>query len=295
MKKSIDQFNSFPFDHMLQSNKLHDVRFLEKLQKSIMRTTMPRFQDKLSNDGYYRSEYVPSDSLETLNKNLDEGKEDILRENGWIDRNGNVVPIDYRINSEGFRCDHFDDRDCIVTLGCSITYGIGLHEEDVWPSVVAKKLGLNCVNLGIPGRGLDFSTFYLITQILDKAPNIKGIAVLVPPPGRIDFWCTEADELKYASLRVLAEVNEKKYTGFSRVIQEGTDTTSLINTARNIETIKLFAESIKVPSVILPINCPSWIELGQVKDLARDLMHFGPIWQKHTANRFLDAFKDLGI
>ena len=38
----------------------------------------------------------------------------------------------YRINSEGFRGKDFDNIS-VIALGCSITLGIGVHEEDSWP------------------------------------------------------------------------------------------------------------------------------------------------------------------
>ena len=43
----------------------------------------------------------------------------------------------------------------LVVNGCSYTYGHGIWDpiNDAWPSIIAKRLGVPLVNLGIPGQG----------------------------------------------------------------------------------------------------------------------------------------------
>lgn len=40
----------------------------------------------------------------------------------------------------------------IVCIGDSLTYGFGAYDEDAWPYVVSKKLGIECINRGINGE-----------------------------------------------------------------------------------------------------------------------------------------------
>ena len=50
----------------------------------------------------------------------------------------------YTHNAQGFRCDDFTeispDKPCVVFLGCSMTYGIGLPIEHTWSHIVWRKL-----------------------------------------------------------------------------------------------------------------------------------------------------------
>ena len=50
-----------------------------------------------------------------------------FRERGW-DR---PEAITYKFNSEGFRCEEFDDSPCLVALGCSFTFGNALPVDAV--------------------------------------------------------------------------------------------------------------------------------------------------------------------
>jgi len=76
---------------------------------------------------------------------------DQLQENGWID----YEPFTYSFNSLGFRGPEFTDEPCLVTLGCSLTFGIGLPYDSTWAVLLAKKLDLKLVNLGVGGTSND--------------------------------------------------------------------------------------------------------------------------------------------
>ena len=68
-----------------------------------------------------------TDSEETLKANL-KNKESklVLEKYGYLDN-----PISYDYNSMGFRSNEFDKGKGLVTLGCSFTFGTGLHLEEV--------------------------------------------------------------------------------------------------------------------------------------------------------------------
>ena len=71
--------------------------------------------------------------------------------------------IKYKFNANGFRCDefNFDETLRIVFLGCSITEGIGVKQEEIWSyqflKMVEKKLNCNLHywNLSLCGCGID--------------------------------------------------------------------------------------------------------------------------------------------
>ena len=46
--------------------------------------------------------------------------------------------LTYNVNEDGFRSDSFEGENGIVFLGCSLTYGYGLEEWEVWPWIVGK-------------------------------------------------------------------------------------------------------------------------------------------------------------
>jgi hypothetical protein len=59
--------------------------------------------------------------------------------------------VSYVTNSDGYRSKELKEVAELMTLGCSNTFGVGLPEEKVWPSILADKLGMSLVNLGSSG------------------------------------------------------------------------------------------------------------------------------------------------
>ena len=66
--------------------------------------------------------------------------------------------LTYSHNSLGYRSNEFTvekpkEKIRIVTLGGSTTYGVGVNNDETWPSHLAKELGANyeVINMGVPG------------------------------------------------------------------------------------------------------------------------------------------------
>jgi len=98
----------------------------------------------------------------------------------------NSLLVDYKFNDYGYRAS-FDyepllNSEKIVCIGCSFTEGVGLDEEETWPYLLSKKIGLPFLNLGKAGG----SDGYVMWQIMNVLKNIqtKNIFVLSPPSGR---------------------------------------------------------------------------------------------------------------
>jgi hypothetical protein len=71
------------------------------------------------------------------------------RENSRAD----YAEFQYHINDLGFRGGYPDpsNADILGFFGCSMTFGEGLDTPDNFPHVVSEHLGLDCLNLGLPG------------------------------------------------------------------------------------------------------------------------------------------------
>jgi len=90
-------------------------------------------------------------------------------------------PIEYKFNNYGFRTpdDFNDEGEGNIFLGCSFTFGLGLHLEDTWSYKVNKEIGGKFWNLSLPGCGMDESFRYLY-EFKDYL-KIKNIFHLAPP------------------------------------------------------------------------------------------------------------------
>lgn len=84
----------------------------------------------------------------------------------------------YIYNSKGYRSIEFKPVD-LMFAGCSLTFGVGVPLEGAWPSIVAKELGQEYVNLSYPG----WSARAIVQNLLNyfyKYGNPKTLFVLFP-------------------------------------------------------------------------------------------------------------------
>jgi hypothetical protein len=89
-------------------------------------------------------------------------------------------PIEYKLNNEGFRTpdDFNNEDDGNIFLGCSHTFGIGLHLENTWSYKLSQIIGGKFWNLSIPGTGA--MTHYRLLKGYYKDLKIKNIFHLAP-------------------------------------------------------------------------------------------------------------------
>jgi hypothetical protein len=92
-------------------------------------------------------------------------------------------PIEYRINSDGFRDTEFLKKTKtikIMALGSSYPFGIGLHHHQIWPHLLEKELcDVSVFNISAPGYAND-QNLILLDRWLNK--NIQFDYVILQLP-----------------------------------------------------------------------------------------------------------------
>lgn len=99
----------------------------------------------------------------------------------------------YKFNSNGFRCDNFDENSelPVVFLGCSCTEGVGLPLEHTWGyklhSLITNstKKKIPFWNLALGGLGLDAQVSLLYW--ISSKHKIKHVFGLMPPLSRREY------------------------------------------------------------------------------------------------------------
>ena len=191
----------------------------------------------------------------------------LLEKYGWID-----TTIEYRFNRQRFRADEFDKRTCGLALGCSFTRGIGLHEHQAWPSFLSNLSGLHFWNLGVGGGAMDTCSRLLDYYITKLTPKI--VVLFAPPAPRFEFY----DD----GFWHIMGVNAPHFLDFQKVYY-GHDENSVTNYRRNMLAMKQICVQRKVPFYSWESSNDKIFPPVYSSDLARDLMHQGPVTQQKLA------------
>jgi hypothetical protein len=128
-------------------------------------------------------QWLPTDTEEHFNQLITNPEHrEYFAQQGWLEPDA----ITYKINSEGFRSDEFeDDALCMIALGCSYTAGIGLPYEVLWPTLVGQQLGLKIYNLAWGGNSAD--TCFRIAQYWISQLKPTVVCMLTPPLSRLEL------------------------------------------------------------------------------------------------------------
>jgi len=125
--------------------------------------------------------------------------------------------IEYRLNDYGYRSDNnyndlfysTNNEDYILGIGCSLTEGIGVKNENTWLEKLGNKLGVKTVNLGLTSGTVDYCNYQLIQLYQESTLTEKlrlgkpwknhnmpiHVFVLAPPDGR--FSIINGDEMSF--------------------------------------------------------------------------------------------------
>jgi len=198
-------------------------------------------------------DWLRMDTKELYEKNLKE-KYQLLKQHDWIDKS-----FTYKFNSHGFRCDEFTDKPTIMFLGASVTCGIGLPIEFIWPEVVSKNLNMHCANLGI-GAGSNDSAFRLCNGWIDII-NPQLVILLPPPPDRLELLNSTVIN------NVCLSWDTPNNTFLKEWIMD--DNNSYFNNLKNKLAIQHICATRNIKFLSVEFGSPYSI------DLARDLCHGG--------------------
>lgn len=99
----------------------------------------------------------------------------------------NLFCPDLRLNKNGFRCDDFTENHKgyhVLFAGCSITFGSGLLEEEIWSKKLFDKIKetkdvSGYYNISMPGISI-FEIVASIFKYVEKFKNPDAIFVLLP-------------------------------------------------------------------------------------------------------------------
>lgn len=210
-------------------------------------------------------------------------------------------PIDYNINSFGFRCNdiEFLEDDYLLFTGCSYTEGVGLHLENTYPYIVAKKLNKTYYNLALGGTGPDIVKHNLIMFLsyMHKIKLPKYIIIQWPDFSRFTFF-----DKNFQNCHI------NPYNNLSNLFRELVENELLENTNRfNIYSTLEFIKNMGIEHVI-ELGYPSndnyirtfskkiksqfWVSANKFEK-ARDLAHPGIEPHKILSEEILDAIKTM--
>lgn len=209
--------------------------------------------------------------------------------------------IKYRGNDFGFRMNedftNIIDDECVVYLGCSITFGIGLNLEDTWGWKHWRKhyqdKNIRYVNLSWPGGGAD--TFYRMLKSWTDILKIKKVYTLGSYFGRREiisstskstFWrgpdnndrTHKTDRTDYLIL-ISSMIDYYDHEIKLLYHQLSDDEELKISYARSWDAIRGICMRKNIPLFILDKNY-----VWKSDFAARDLIHNGPNWHTKVAD-----------
>jgi hypothetical protein len=184
-------------------------------------------------------------------------------------------PVTYNLNSFGYRTYNSLPQDYILTLGCSHTYGTGLHEHERYTNLLENEIGIPVINIGSPGIGINFIMLNLLKLIYSSYPKPRSIICQFPNLERLTIPTKQGN--------ICAIPQNKLYASLFKH-EDNVATHSEICYQIILDMLK--KEKIKLISFYL------WGSLGssqiEVIDYARDFDHPGPNTNISIKNYILD-------
>jgi len=226
--------------------------------------------------------FIPTDTdnlwLENLNKNKNNHSIQYYRNN----------PIEYKLNNMGFRTpDNFNSEDeGNVYLGCSHTFGIGHHLENIWSYKLNNVIGGKFWNLGIGGTGV--GTHFRLLFGFFKELKIKNIFHYAPMYPRYEFI-----ENSRPQNYIVANYNEGWLSKFGSLMSDSL----LTNEQCEINWIS-YTSAIRGLSSELGINyyliegSNGWHGKDDNSLQARDLLHHTTLFHHKIYQDFLKLYNE---
>lgn len=243
----------------------------------------------IDEDGYIISTWKPSDSKLAFDNNInDPQRRRMLIKHGWIDEHTNEpIPFEYKLNRNFFRCNHFEDKPSVVSLGCSYTYGVGLPHEYIWPTLLSNHLNLESYNLGCPGRSVALSAVYFMENFERYFKNCEVVAALLPPANRVELVVNNENSESLYITSLFKQTAIDQLNGPSVAGKEIVDGVFLTSYFYDRIILRMLQELTKNNGIKLVVGRADDIS-DHSGSLARDLMHHGKSWQYDVYSHFRD-------
>jgi hypothetical protein len=186
--------------------------------------------------------------------------------------------LTYKLNRFGFRNQQsFDNiksskKTRALALGCSHTFGLGMPNEDIWPTIVSEKLQWEIINLGMPGGSLDSVFRILYTWFSRFQPDY--ILIQEPTKERREFFLDNNEIITAGAWR-------ETFLKFS-----------YLNWGDSFNELYSLKNKMAIQSIVG--NTPTFyfnIEDFRKDDLARDMIHFGKSTHECFSNHIYSFFK----
>lgn len=232
-------------------------------------------------------EWMPTDTKEHFDKLIkNPTHRKYFSEMGW-DKPG---AISYNINCEGFRSDEFDyDTPCMISLGCSFTFGTGLPVDVIWPSLVSAATGLKLANLAWGGNSTD--TCFRLAEYWIPRLRPKLVTMLAPPYSRIEVLLDST--LSELPVEVIMPETKSLTIDHKDTFLKHwylNDENSRLNQSKNCLAVHQLCSNYGIPCVIERAH--DHVYWNQNEDgYARDYMHAGPVIHKKIAEKMLNGYK----
>lgn len=230
--------------------------------------------------------------------------------------NYSTTNIDYKFNSDGFRCDEFTDpSDLPITfIGCSFTEGIGLPLDQCWPKMLISMIksqpkfaqaSIPHHSIALSGTGIDSAAYFLPNAALVTKP--KYIIGFFNSVYRRDYCVTDthirhwiyhdADDLYFR--KEINRLFSDRYFALHQTYRS-LQTIDLVAQLHNATAYIMIAnnDEVKIPSSMFRSTkieyCSiskelSPAHLSTALRLARDNQHPGANWQFTVATLIADA------
>lgn len=203
--------------------------------------------------------------------------------------------FEYEINQYGFRYKEPVGTDIFLTVGCSVTFGTGLPYEKTYSQLISKHLGLESVNVSLPGTGPEIQAVNAVWAINKYNPKI--VLFYMSDPVR-RFLATEDNAFNFVPDymdNIFPTVNDKKsYIA----MEEKFNYTRIMVAAYNLYKV---SELCKIKNIPLYFRC--WEQFAHSEilkyefvsdlnvlpdrmgafDTARDNLHHGVTSQENFA------------
>ena len=183
------------------------------------------------------------------------------------------------VNEYGYRSDSFASKNGFMFLGCSLTLGYALEEDDSWPWIVGKHFDVKVWNLAQGGRGDDVCFMNAIRWIPKLKPKV--VCMLIPSPGRFQFFDYDHKKL-FKEFHLYDLPKKPKFPWLFNPKH------LYLSVLKNVMGIKLICDEYNIPFI-----AESSTEILDWPDKAKDGTHPGPKWQKRVSNLFIKKIETI--